>query len=138
MERRRLQAADGCTRTAIVILLEDRLQAAERALQAAPEPAAPPRERLEQAIGGQRRLALRRDFDVRGVGPVRIERPLRPRLVAVELARAAGGDDPVRALDLDERHVAPAEAIQRRVDLEARARAAAVGVDAREPPLLQV
>src|SRR3954467_14714071 len=135
---RRLQPADGCARTAVVILLEDRLQARERALEPALEPAAAARERLHQAIGGQRRLALGRDLDARGAGSVRVQRPLRPRLVAVELARAAGGDDPVRALDLDEGHVAPAEAVQRRVDLEARAGAAAVGVHPREPPLLQV
>ena len=42
------------------------------------------------------------------------------------------------ALDLDERHVAPREAVQRRVELEARAGAAAVGIDPGQPPLLQV
>ena len=42
------------------------------------------------------------------------------------------------ALDLDERHVGPAEALQRRVDAEARARAAADRVDPRQAPVLQV
>src|ERR1700754_3706642 len=50
---RRLQPADGCARTAVVILLEDRLQAPERALEPALEPAAAARERRHQAIGRQ-------------------------------------------------------------------------------------
>ena len=42
------------------------------------------------------------------------------------------------ALDLDERHVAPREAVERRIELEARAGAAAVRLDACQPPLLHV
>jgi hypothetical protein len=68
---------------------------------------------------------------------VRAQRPRRPGLVAVELARAPGRHDPVRPLDLDERHVAPAEAVARRVDAKAGAGSPARGLDPRQPPFLE-
>ena len=47
-------------------------------------------------------------------------------------------DDPVRALDLHERDIAPAEAVPRRLDAEARAGSAADRVDPRQMPVDEV
>ena len=60
------------------------------------------------------------------------------RADAVVLARATDLDDPVRALDLGERHVAPAEAVAGRLHAKARARARADGVDPRQVPVDEV
>ena len=57
---------------------------------------------------------------------MRLSLPVRPDL-----------DDPVRALDLGEGHVGPAEAVAGRLDAEARARAAADRVDPRQVPVDQ-
>ena len=60
------------------------------------------------------------------------------RANAVVLAGATHLDDPVRAIDLGERHVAPAEAVARRLDAKAGARAASDRVDPRQMPVDQV
>ena len=57
---------------------------------------------------------------------------------AVVLARAADLDDPVRGLHLDERDVAPAEAVAGRLDPKARAGAEPDRVDPREMPVDEV
>src|SRR3954447_17332096 len=126
----RLQPANRHTRPTVEVLLEDRLHAAKRLAELALGPRAPARDALHELVREQRRLGLRRDLHARRRAGG-LERPCRPRPVAVELARAPGRDDLVRALDLDEGHVAPRVAVHRRVDLEARARPTAVGLDTR-------
>src|SRR5215203_1443240 len=108
---------------AVVVLLEDRLEPPQRLAAAALEPA-PQAERLHETVGRELGLDLRRVLDLRAPARGR-QSPRRVGLVAVELPAAAGGHDPERALDLDERHVLPPEAVQVPVAAEAGARAAA-------------
>src|SRR5215216_4240535 len=141
MTSRRLMARILDTRhrralAAVAVLLEDRLQPLERLAAAALEE--PPRagDRLHDAVGPELRLDLRRVLDPGAAAGGR-ERPGRVGLVAVELPAAAGGDDPEGTLDLDERHVGPAEAIEALVVAEASARAPADGIDPRQVPVLE-
>ncbi len=60
------------------------------------------------------------------------------RADAIVLAAAASLDDPVRSIDLDERHVSPAEAVAWRLDAKARPRSKPDGVDPREMPINEV
>ena len=91
----------------------------------AAEPAAAAAQRLDEAIGGQRRLGL---VDVLEPRParVRLERPLVERLDAVVLAAAPDADDAVRRLELGEVQVVVAEAVEAAVLAVARAGAAAL------------
>src|SRR5215207_5043797 len=106
---RMLDAGHGRARAAIVVVLEDRLQPLERLAPAALEPAPQP-EGLHQAVRRELGLDLRRVLDL-GAGSRGGERPGGVGLVAVELPAAARGDDAEGPLDLDERHVRPAEAV---------------------------
>src|SRR5687767_13544216 len=141
MTARRLMAAmldarHGRALATVVVLLEDRLEALQRLSAAALEP--PPRaERLHQAVGRELGLALRRVLDLGAAAGGR-QGPRRVGLVAVELPAAADGHDPKRPLDLDERHVLPAEPIEAPVAAEPGARAGADRVDARQVPVLEV
>src|SRR6188472_1349468 len=131
------QPADGGSGTTAAVFLEDRLQALERPACAPPTPAAVA-ERLQEPIGRQRRLGLERPFHPCAAARGRVELPRLERLDAVELAAAPGGDYPPRPLDVDQRHVGPAEAVRALVDAVARARAGAGRVDPRQPPVLEV
>src|SRR5215210_5103047 len=119
---RGLQAGHRGASATVVVLLEDRLQPLHRLAAPAAEPAAQA-EALHDAVRDQRRLRLRRVLDARAAAGRR-QRPRAEGLVAVELAAAAGRHDPVGPLDLYERHVGPAEALEPRVPPEPRARAA--------------
>src|SRR5215210_2451381 len=132
---RMLDAGHGRARAAIVVLLEDRLQPLERPAPAALEPAALPEDR-HQAVRGELGLDLRRVLDLRAAAGGR-ERPRGVGLVAVELPAPARGDDAEGPLDLDERHVGPAEAVAP-VVAESCARAAADRVDPGQVPVLEV
>src|SRR3954454_20785845 len=121
---------------AIVVLLEDGLEPLQRLAGAALEPA-PLAERLHEAIRRELGLDLRRVLDLGAAARGR-QRPGGEGFVAVELAAAARGHDPERALDLDEGHVAPAEAVEAPGVAEPGARTAADGVEPREVPLLEV
>src|SRR5215211_4497962 len=132
-----LDARDRGARAAIVVLLEDRLQPLQGLAPATLEPAARAAQALHYAVGRQCRLALGRVLDL-GAAARRRERPGRVGLVAVELAAAPGGHDPIRPRDLDEGHVLPAEAVEALVAAEAGARALAHGLDARQAPVLEV
>src|SRR5687767_1476040 len=90
---------------AVVVLLEDGLQPLQGLAGAALEPA-PCAERLHDAVRRELGLDLRRVLDLGAPAGGR-QRPGGERLVAVELAAAARGHDPERALDLDEGHVGP-------------------------------
>src|SRR4051812_45946524 len=142
MSRRRvttagsLDARNGGTRAPALVVLEDAAQPPQALAGPALEPAAEA-ERLHQAIGRELRLGLEHELDARAAAGG-LERPARERLDAVELAAAADRDDLARRIYLDEGEVAPAEALERSVHLVPGARSAAVGVDAREPPVLQV
>src|SRR5687767_5667370 len=142
MTRRRLMAgildaSDRGALAAVVVLLEDRLEALERPATAALEPPALAAQALHQAVGGELGLDLGRVLALGAAARGR-ERPGRVGLVAVELAAAAGGHDPVGPLDLDEAHVRPAEAVEALVVAEPGARAAAHGVDPRQVPVGEV
>src|SRR4051795_2402677 len=121
---------------AIVVLLEDGLEPLERLAGAALEEA-PRAERLHDAVRREPGLDLRRVLDL-GAAARRRQRPRGEGLVAVELPAAARGHDPERALDLDEGHVTPAEAVEATVVAEPGARTAADGLDPREVPLSEV
>src|SRR5215213_627240 len=121
---------------AVVVLLEDRLEPGERLAAAALEPAPEP-ERLHDAVGRQLRLDLRRVLDL-GASARRRQRPGVERLVAVELAAAAGGHDPEGSIHLDEGHVGPAEAVEAPVVAEPGARTVSDRVEARQVPVLEV
>src|SRR4051794_13030045 len=129
-------ARDRRARAAAVVLLEDRLETAHRLAEVALRPAAG--EALEEAIGGQLRLALEREAHVRAVAGGALELVDADRAVAVVLAHAADLDDAARALGLDDRGVAPREAVQRRLALPPRAGAHPVRVLARQAPVDQV
>src|SRR3954447_9258659 len=140
-ERRARRGLAGAARDrrgggAAVVLLEDRLETAHRLAQVALRPAAG--EPLEEAVGGELRLALEREAHVRAVARGALELVDADRAVAVVLAGAADLDDPARALGLDDRGVAPREAVQRRLALPPRAGADAVGVLAGHAPVDQV
>src|SRR3954447_7322443 len=134
--RASLDAGHRGTRATALVVLEDAAQAAQALGGFPPEPAAEA-ERLDEPVGRELRLGLEYELDARAPAG-RLERPARERLDAVELAAAADRDDAARWLDPDEREVAPAEALERRVHLVAGAGPGAVGVDPREPPVLQV
>src|SRR5215212_10016016 len=121
---------------AVVVLLEDRLEPGERLAAAALEPAPEP-ERLHDAVGRQLRLDLRRVLDL-GASARRRQRPGVERLVAVELAAAAGGHDPEGSIHLDEGHVGPAEAVEAPVVAEPGARTVSDRVEARQVPVREV
>src|SRR3954453_7211017 len=129
-------ARDRRGRAATGVLLEDALQTAHRLAEVALRPAAG--DALEQAVGGQLRLALEREAHVRAVAGRALELVDADRAVAVVLAGAADLDDAPRALGLDDRGVAPREAVQRRLALPPRAGADAVGVLAGQAPVDQV
>src|SRR3954447_15139026 len=124
------------SRAPALVVLEDAAQPPQALARLALEPAAEP-ERLDEAVGRELRLGLEHELDA-GAAARGLERPARVRLDAVVLAAAADRDDVPRRLDLDEGEVAPPEALEGPVHLVAGARPAAVGVDAREPPVLQV
>src|SRR5918994_849533 len=132
-----LDARDRGALAAVVVLLEDRLEPLQGLAAAALEPPARAPEVLHQAVRRQLGLDLRRVLDPRAAAGGR-QRPGRVGLVAVELPAAAGGHDPERPLDLDERHVGPAEAVAALVVAESRARALAHGVDPRQVPVREV
>src|SRR3954447_4571792 len=129
-------ARDRRSRAAAVVLLEDRLETAHRLAEVALRPAAG--EALEEAVGGQLRLALEREAHVRAVARGALELVDADRAVPVVLAHAADLDDAARALGLDDRGVAPREAVQRRLALPPRAGAHPVCVLARQAPVDQV
>src|SRR3954452_11612402 len=142
MSRRRvmtggsLDPRDRGSRAPALVVLEDAAQPPQALAGLALEPAAEA-ERLDEPVGGQLRLGLEHELDARAAARG-LELPARVGLDAVELAAAADRDDLARRIDLDEGEVAPAEALERPVHLVAGARPAAVGVDAGEPPVLQV
>src|SRR5687768_6458561 len=86
-----LQPGDRGARAAVLVLLEDRLQALERPAAAAPIPAAQP-EPFHDPVGEQRGLRLGHVLHARPVA-VGGQRPAAEGLVAVELAAAARRDD---------------------------------------------
>src|SRR4051812_28433584 len=134
--RASLDAGHRGTRAPTLVVLEDAAQASQALGGFPPEPAAEA-ERLDELVGRELWLRLEHELDARA--PARgLEGPARERLDAVELAAAADGDDAPRRLDPDEGQVAPAEALQRRVHLVAGPGPRAVGVDPRQPPVLQV
>ena len=102
------------------------------------EPAALAAERLHELVGRQRRLGLEHVLD-RGAA-ARAASSVQIAVVLMRLNLPPRPTATIRrgALDVDERHVGPVEALQRRVDAEARARAAADRVDPRQVPVLQV
>src|ERR687886_794557 len=111
------------------------LQAAQGLAQVAPRPAAV--DALEEAVGRQLRLALEREAHVRAVAGGALELVDADRADAVVLAGAADHDDPPRPLGLDDRRVAPREALERRLALPPRAGALAVRVLAGQAPVDQ-
>src|SRR6185436_13099343 len=79
-----LDARDRGARAAVVVLLEDRLQAPQGLAPTSTEEAACAGQSLHDPVGRQRRLALRRVLDLGAAARGR-QRPGRVGLVAVEL-----------------------------------------------------
>src|SRR3954452_16846708 len=119
---------------AALVVLEDRAPAAPGAAEAPPRPAATG-DRPDNPIRPQRRLRGDGEAHASRAGVDGVELPHGARADPVVLAGATGGDDPPRVLDLDEGQVAPREALQRREEAKARARAVADGVLAGEVPV---
>ena len=117
-----------------LVLLEDRAQPAQALAEAPPRPGAAGEE-LQQAVRRQLRLGGDGEAHARGAVAGRVELPDRARPDPVVLARAAGRDDPPRALDLDEGQLAPREALQRREEAEPRPGAQAQRVLAGQVPV---
>src|SRR5829696_3282214 len=131
-----LSGGHGDPRAPVVVLLEDRPEPPQATVGLALQPRAG--ERLDDPVGRQGGLGVDLEVDARLLAGGLLERVGRERPDAVELARAADLDDAARPVDLGHRHVRPVEAVERRVDLEPRARAPADRVLARQAPVLEV
>src|SRR4051794_17790690 len=128
---RSLDPGHGGARAATLVLLEDAAQPPQRLAGLAPHPAAVA-EGLHQPVRRQGGLRLEHEADAGAAAGGGLERPLGEGLDAVELAAAPDPHDAAGPLDLGEVHVAPREALERRVHAEASARPTAVGVLPRE------
>src|SRR5918994_359832 len=83
MRTRSLNAGDGRARPAVLVLLEDRLEAAQRLAQLALEPPALAAQGLHDAVGRERRLGLEHVLDLGAAARRHVERPDRRRADAV-------------------------------------------------------
>src|SRR3984893_12711066 len=128
MRRGSLSAGDGHAPPAAFAPLEDRAQPAHRARVLSPHPA-PRAEPLHDPVRQRRRDGLQREPHPCGSGSGGCELVDAERANAVVLACADDLDDPVRAIDLDERDVGPTEAVARDLDAKTSTGAAAEEVN---------
>src|ERR1700722_3110031 len=112
----------------ILSTLEDAPQPTQCTLVLALHPAKAS-QTLHDLVRARHRHGLRREAHPRGPGSRRVELVHPKRTDAVVLAHSPNLHDPVGALDLDERNVAPAGAVAGRLHTKARAGAQTDRVD---------